>query len=87
VKNPTPQRVKSPIPPIRETTTPPPCGTLLLATRKLFAKTPLTLPQIAERSGLPFYWVRNFSAEDTHDPGVNRVQQLYDTLSGKKLPL
>ena len=43
--------------------------------------------QLAVAVGLPFYWVRNFRRGTTPDPGVNRVQKLYEKLSGKKLAL
>lgn len=45
----------------------------------------MTLPQIHIYSGIPFYWLKQFSCCKTADPSVNRVQQLYEFLSGKKL--
>jgi hypothetical protein len=62
-----------------------PPGSLLLRTQQLLNRSKLTLPEIHERSGISFYWLKKFSCYTTHDPSVNRVQQLYEFLSNKKL--
>lgn len=44
-----------------------------------------TLPEISVDTGLPFYWLRKFASEEIDDPSVNKVQVLYEYLSGSKL--
>jgi hypothetical protein len=43
------------------------------------------LPDIFAATGLPFYWLRQFSMGTIKNPSVNRIQYLYECLSGKKL--
>ena len=40
---------------------------------------------IYNATGLSFYWLRKFQAGEIKDPSVNRVQRLYEYLSGKRL--
>lgn len=44
-----------------------------------------TLLQLHEESGIPFYWLKKFSANEMANPSVNRVQELYEFLSRRKL--
>lgn len=44
-----------------------------------------TLPEIHDETGIPFYWLRKFIGGEIDDPSVNRVQILYEYLSGRKL--
>ena len=62
-------------------------GTLQLVTVKLIKESPLTLPELYKESGVPFYWLRKFVNNEFKNPSVNRIQYLYQYLSGKKLVL
>lgn len=57
------------------------CERTLTLLRK--SKTPL--PDLAQRAGLPYYWLKSFKSGAIADPSVNRVQHLYEYLTGKKL--
>lgn len=46
-----------------------------------------TLLELHKETGLPFYWLRKMAGRETKDPSVNRVQALYEYLSGDKLEL
>lgn len=62
---------------------------LLSRTRQLLlerAKTQSML-DIHKETGLPFYWLRKVASGQIKDPGVNRIQQLYEHLSGDQLEL
>ena len=62
-------------------------STLLRATFALLEQDQRTLFQISKDTGVPFYWLRKFSAQDIQAPSVNRVQFLYEKLSNKKLAI
>lgn len=62
-----------------------PPGTLLRRTRHLLKQDKRSLFTIASESDLPFYWLRKFATGETKDPGVNRVQSLYEYLTNHKL--
>lgn len=36
-------------------------------------------------TGITYYWLRKFSAGNVEDPSVNRVQELYEYLTGTTL--
>lgn len=40
---------------------------------------------VSIKTGVPYYWLRKFSSEKIANPSVNRVQYLYEKLSGNKL--
>lgn len=40
---------------------------------------------LAQGSDVTYYWLRNFSAGRTKDPSVNRVEELYQYLTGKSV--
>jgi len=46
---------------------------------------PRTLFEIAVDTGVPFDWLRKFAGNRATGANVNRVQFLYEKLSGKKL--
>jgi predicted GIY-YIG superfamily endonuclease len=46
-----------------------------------------TFDEISKVTGLPLPWIKTFSVGKCPDPGVNRVQALYEYLSGKALVL
>lgn len=60
-------------------------GTLLETTLRLLRERQNTLPDIAMATTLPFYWLRKVAGGEIADPSVNRIQTLYEYLSGKKL--
>ena len=47
----------------------------------------MTLIGIFKETDIPYYWLKKFSAGDFANPSVNRVQALYEFLSGEKLKL
>lgn len=44
-----------------------------------------TVPEIYRDTGIPFYWLRKFRTREIQQPSVNRVQRLYEYLSGHEL--
>lgn len=58
---------------------------LMERTLQLLEKTDKTLPEIYAETGLSFYWLRKFKSREFKDPSVNRVQQLYEYLTGQQL--
>jgi len=60
---------------------------LYKVTRQLLdkEKETLTLLEIHKASGVPFYWLKKFSAGEMLNPSVNRVQELYEFLTNSKL--
>lgn len=64
-------------------------STLLERTQELLKEETKTrsLIEIHKETGLPFYWLRKVANGETRDPSVNRIQTLYEHLSGKKLEL
>ncbi len=65
---------------------------LVTATRQLLVdgthpNVPLTLFDLSARSGLPFHWLRKFRSGETDNPSANRVQHLYEHLTGRQLTL
>lgn len=62
-------------------------GTLMERTRHLLGQCDKTLPQIAEDTKISFYWLRKFKSGSIVDPSVNKVQRLYEYLTGDKLKL
>lgn len=59
---------------------------LLETTKALLAARPrtLSLPMIAEASGVEREWLAKFSKGAIADPGVRKVQKLHDYLAGRK---
>lgn len=64
-----------------------PPGTLYQRTRELLRKDPRGLLDIHKESDIPFYWLRKMQQGEIADPGVNRVQKLYEYLTDTKLAL
>lgn len=60
-------------------------GSLLIKTRTLLKTDGRTLLDIHKDTGLPYYWLQDFKSQRTDGSDVNRVQALYEYLSGKKL--
>jgi len=59
--------------------------TLLTTTRKLVRNDKRSLLLISQATGIPFYWLKKFSAHEIPNPAVNRVQFLYEFLTKSKL--
>jgi hypothetical protein len=64
-----------------------PSGSLHRRTLELVRSVPrsTTLSQIAEATDLPLGWLSAFSRDEIKAPNVNRVQILFEHLSGRKL--
>lgn len=65
-----------------------PSKSLLLTTIELWGNRPRThtIEYVAQQTGLPETWIRDFSANGSlRDSSVNRVQILYEFLSGRSL--
>jgi hypothetical protein len=60
-------------------------GSLLRETLKLINERSDGLLHIANETGVPFYWLRKFTYNEIPSPSVNRVQYLYEKLSGRTL--
>lgn len=60
-------------------------GTLYARTLELLKNSDKPLPLIYKETDLPFYWLRKLSQGEIKDPSVNRVQKLYEYLSGSTL--
>lgn len=58
---------------------------LLSETLRLLKERQFTLPEIAQATGLSFYWLRKLASNEIADPGVNRIQKLWEHLACKKL--
>ncbi len=60
-------------------------GSLVLATRRLIRADKRSHHQLALDLGVPFYWLKSFIHGVADSPSVNRVQYIYEKLSGSKL--
>lgn len=58
-------------------------GSLMLTTLALLKGKDLF--QIYSQTKIPFYWLKKFNAGEFLNPSANRVQALYEHLSGTKL--
>lgn len=63
------------------------CGTLMLRTQQLIKERgeEITLLKIYDDLDIPPGWVQKFVTGKFPNPSVNRVQKLYEYLSGKPL--
>lgn len=62
-------------------------GSLMTRTRELLKTSEQGFLEIYSETGLPFYWLRKFSNGEFRNPSVNRVQFLYEHLTGKPLTI
>lgn len=60
-------------------------GSLMTETLRLLKERKETLINISDKTEIPFYWLRKFLGGEINDPSVNRVQRLYEYLSGTQL--
>lgn len=59
--------------------------TLLAQTRALLQESDLSQLEIFKATGLTPFWLSSVSTGKVADPSVNKIQMLYEFLSGKKL--
>lgn len=59
--------------------------TLDIKTRALLKASALNLVQMALAYQIPYVWLKKYAAGSIDKPNVNRVQYLYEKLSGTKL--
>ncbi len=59
--------------------------TLHERTLELLKKDLRPLPAIGHQAGVPFYWLEKFVRGKIKDPSVNRIQKLYEHLTGTTL--
>lgn len=60
---------------------------LVTKTRELLHADKRSIPDIFKESGIPYYWLQNFSRNAMKNPSVYKVEKLYTFLSGKELSL
>jgi hypothetical protein len=60
-------------------------GTLIEATRKLLHNDKRSRPKLAKDLEVPFHWLKAFMADEIDAPSVNRVQYIYEKLSGSRI--
>lgn len=60
-------------------------GSLMEKTLALIKKDERSVLELYRDTGLPFYWLKKLAAGKFANPSVNRVQYLYEYLSGKKI--
>lgn len=62
-------------------------SSLMLKTLELLKKDSRGLAELADSSetGLSYHWLKKFYAGEFANPSVNRIQYLYEFLSGKKV--
>jgi hypothetical protein len=66
---------------------PTPCGSLYVRTLQLVRELPrtTTLTEVATETGIPLGWLSAFYRGEITAPNVNRIQILYEHLSGAQL--
>lgn len=60
-------------------------GTLLTRTIELIKNSDLSIDQLSFETRLPSGWIRKVCNGTLKDPSVNRIQELYEYLSGEKV--
>lgn len=60
-------------------------GSLMRTTRELLRGRDLLI--VYKETGISYHWLRKFHDGKFHDPSVNRIQSLYEHLSGKEINL
>lgn len=60
-------------------------GTLMLETMALLREADCVT--VSYETGLSFYWLRRFAANGFKNPSVNRVQYLFEHLTGNALQI
>lgn len=54
-------------------------------TCSLLRATDKSLPEVASGTGLPVSWLKKLKYDKIDDPSVNRIQRLYEFLSGSQI--
>lgn len=60
-------------------------GALMATVQKMLKDDARPLLQVFEDTKIPYYWLRTFSSGGYKNPSVNRIEKLYEYLSGKNL--
>ena len=60
---------------------------LYKVTRQLLQCSEEGVWEISTKTGLGYFWLRQLKAGNIVDPGVNKIQKLYEYLTKKKLEL
>ena len=60
---------------------------LFKATMELLGQDKRPLFEIAVATNVPYHWLAQVKAGNVKSPSVNRIQYLYEALSGKQLVL
>lgn len=58
---------------------------LMDETRRLLKESDIPRYKLAEAIGVTRVWIRDFERGNYIDPGVNKIQKLYEILSGEPL--
>lgn len=58
---------------------------LMHRTQQLLIHHKLSCLDVYKETGINYHWLKKFENGDFNNPSVNRVQSLYEFLSGKKL--
>lgn len=58
---------------------------LMLVTAILLKNDKRTLRMLSDAMGVPFFWLKKFSAGEIKNPSVNRVQYVFEFLAKRKL--
>ena len=62
-------------------------GKLMSRVLELLEKDPRTNPEIFRDTRIPLNWLNGLTRGDFRNPSVNRLEYLYEQLSGKELEL
>ena len=60
-------------------------STLYAKTMELLEASDLSLREISDRADLPYDWLTAIKYDRIKNPSVNRIQQLYEFLTGNNL--
>lgn len=58
---------------------------LYVRTRQLLKDDKRPLRMIGQATAIPYYWLKKFSAGEIPNPGVNRIQYLFEFLAKKEI--
>lgn len=60
-------------------------GTLVTEVRKMLKADVRPQLQMATELRVPYHWLKSFMAGAIVDPSVNRIQHIYEQLTGRRL--
>ncbi len=58
---------------------------LVIKTRQLIFEDERTIDEIANLANVPGHWLYDFMNKESRSPSVNRIQAVYEALTGKPL--